>query len=712
MEEERMGLTNYKNYGFYEEAVKDLSKRMIIYVPEAITKDNIIDHIYGITNILKDGIETEEVHNLAFRVSWGGDLQCNLSIVDYWFNLFMWYAPLKLNEKINPCNIFWDETLQQDHIRQYLDKYAATLQNKIEYGGNGISQEICEAMYYFSLIENFALYLANTVNHEDDIELMNRCEEFKQLMHISMADVPFEDVKSVGMDYTYKIIDIIKNSESILGYEHGLTNSFKSQEGINPRQYKEVEFNIGNKPKIDGTVYPYLIDKSFKMGGVDNPLYYFIESDVGRTAQIYSKNNVGDSGDFARLLGLNNTDTILYPDPDYSCGSQNFIKYEIKTKKHLSMIKNRYYRFNPRGMERVIDENDMSLVGKTVYLRSPITCASKAAGLGICRKCYGDLYYINRFINVGKFAAEALSSELTQKLLSAKHLLETKILQIHWVEQFYKYFDIDINAITISNAMKDVDDLHKYSLVINPEDIELVNEDDYDDDDISYTEVYNEYINSFVINTPYGESFDIRTDDNTDLYISTELNNIIRKKAYNVDNMIVVPLSELVDTPMFYVPINNNELKKLMEDIMHILNKKCVTTSLNKDTASQTISDLSIDGGLHLDSIHLELILSNQIVNPNDILTRPNWNIPEVSYRLLTLNEALTNNPSVIISLLYKDLNKVLYNPLTFAKHGPSFFDLFYMEQPQKYISKDLITEDAGIEVPESGIPMIRHIEK
>ena len=60
-----------------------------------------------------------------------------------------------------------------------------------------------------------------------------------------------------------------------------------------------------------GTVYPYIIDKSFKTGGVNDPLSYFIESSTARAAQIMSKTNVGDSGNFARLLGLNNTDTIL-----------------------------------------------------------------------------------------------------------------------------------------------------------------------------------------------------------------------------------------------------------------------------------------------------------------------------------------------------------------------------------------------------------------
>ena len=63
---------------------------------------------------------------------------------------------------------------------------------------------------------------------------------------------------------------------------------------------------------------------------------------------------------------------------------------------------------------------------------------------------------------------------------------------------------------------------------------------------------------------------------------------------------------------------------------------------------------------------------------------------------MFTLNQALTNNPSIIISMLYKDLHRVLYNPLSFNKNAPSFFDLFFCEQPQVYMSDELLTEDTS----------------
>ena len=65
-----------------------------------------------------------------------------------------------------------------------------------------------------------------------------------------------------------------------------------------------------------------------------------------------------------------------------------------------------------------------------------MTCESAAKGQGICYKCYGELAYVNKDINPGRYASEKLSAELTQRLLSAKHLLETVIKKIQWCKEF------------------------------------------------------------------------------------------------------------------------------------------------------------------------------------------------------------------------------------------------------------------------------------
>ena len=710
-----MSLINYKNYFMYADMVKNNIKK-IIYVPKDIDMNNIYDHITGITNILKDGIDTEYVETTKINISWGAGIDCDLSIPDYWFNLFMWTMILKTNQEIRPKHIFWKEELKKFDLKNFVDKFIATRENKIRIEDYELNSIICDGLWEYANIEQFSMFLANTINNEDDIALMNANQEFYDLLHCSLANVPFEDVKSEGMRLTNRAIDIIKDSEKYLGYEHGLTNSFRASEAVNPKQYKEASLNIGTKPNGSGGIYPYIIDKSFKTGGVNDRLSYFIESSAARLAQILSKTNVGDSGDFARLLGLNNIDTILNLNRDYECMSHHYIKFEIKSAKHLSMVKNRYYRFNPNGMDYIIDDEDESLIGQTIYLHSPMTCASNSSGHGICKQCYGNLYYTNMNINVGKIAAEILSSQLTQILLSAKHLLESRIIAMKWVLKFLEYFKIDGNMIILNDEFYENCDLRKYMLIIDPEDVELVNDDEeysFDDEPSDTIGSYNEYVSRFIIRTPSGEEIEMGTLDKDPMFISNELNRIIRRRANNSEGKVNVPLTALVgDIPLFFIKINNNEISKTMNDIINIINKSSVTSNMTKDEALQSLVDLVVEGGLTIDAIHLEVILSNQIVDADDILKKPNWNNPYAQYKLLTLNKALTNNPSVIISLLYQDLRKTLYDPLSFAKNKPSFFDLFFCEDPQNYISDELLTEDSGIVDPNTKVIMATKINK
>ena len=714
-------LVNFKNYYIYADMISNRKSGMTIYVPDDITAENIADHIDGIDAILKDGIDEDYIHNLKIEVSWENNISCKLFIVDYWFNLFMWSMILKNNDSIRPKHVFWSKELKRKNIKKFVDSYVLTKENKIKYGNVFLNNNICDGLWNYSNIEQFSYYLANTINNEDDIRLMELVPEYNDLIHVSLADVPFDKVKEAGMDATNKAIEIIKNSRDYIGYDHGLANSFKASEAINPRQFKESRLNIGTKPNGKGDVYPYKIDKSFTTGGVNTPLDYFIESSTARAAQIMSKTNVGDSGDFARLLGLNNMDTILNLDLNYECMSQHFMKYTIKTEKHLNMIKNRYYRLNPKGMQYLIDSNkDKHLIGQTIYLKSPMTCASKTSGNGICKCCYGDLYYTNLNINVGKIAAEILSSILTQILLSAKHLLETRIVAIKWLPQFQDFFDVDINTIKLTDL--DELDLKKYSMIIDPDDVYLVNEEEdtisYDDEGNEITieadensGVYNEYVCRFYIQTPNGEMIECGTQDNESMYISNELNEQIRHRASAVDGKVSIPLSVLTDHPLFYIKISNDEISKTMNDIINIINKASVTENMNKDEALQNLIDLVIDGGLDIDAVHLEVILANQIVSPDNALIRPNWNDPYAQYKILTLDHSLVNNPSIVVSLLYKDLHKVLYNPLSFSKHAPSFFDLFFCEQPQVYMSDGLFSNDIHINDPERGIDMVRIVE-
>ena len=698
---DELPLSNYKNYGIYGECAHG---HTTVINTSDLTRENWGFHYNCILNLLRDGIETDDIQSSFIEVHFADGNKLDLTIPDYLLNLIMWNMLIRTNIPIESKHVFFADEIKKDTIKDYIDKFLIDTSRK-RFTNKELNNIIDDTLYHMHDIDEFSMFLSNTVNLEDNVFLMEKNPEFYQCMHADLSNVPIEDVKSVGMQYANKAIDMMKKAKEYLGYDHCLADAWRASEGINAKQFKEFTINIGTKPDGRGGVFEKAIANSFINGGVASPLDYFIESSTGRTAQIIKYKNVGSSGHFARLLGLNNMDSHLHPDPNYDCCSKNFLRIFVKDAKTLKMLRNRYYRLRPDGVEGIITNKSQELIGRTIFLRSPITCASAARGQGICYKCYGDLAYtvydagINFGVNIGRIASENLSSSLTQKLLSAKHLLETFVEKVTWVDKFYELFEIEGNVVRLNSELDEKD----YKLLIDPNSIELENEEDDDlssmSDDDDTAPIYNEYITEFDVMD--GEDiYHITNDKGIKLYISSELNTIIRRKGEPVDGKICIDFSELKDAEtLFIIPIENNELSKTLNHLEDLLNTNNAINGMDIHQLLQAIIETVIEGGLKIASTHLEVIISNQCRDAEDILKRPKWYLYDPDYTILSLNKALTCNPSVVISMSYQKVGKLLYNPLTFKKNGSSFMDLFFMERPQ-YAIKGIEEKDEFKPIP------------
>ena len=679
-----------ENYGIYAPLAE--GKPISINTVD-ITRDNLEDHYNWMLNVFKDGIYDEDLHPVKFTVTFANGHTVRLTMFDYFLNLIMWYNIVMSGQQILGRHLFFADEITKNTIKDYIDRFLIE-ENRKKISNVILNNIIDDSITKFHDIDLFAMYLSNTLCLEDSLALMKASEEFRECLHVDVSNVPLEDVKAVGMKAARRSIEIIKDAKSILGYDHCLADAFRARQGINEKQYKEFQNNIGTKPDGRGSVFPTAINKSFINGGVSEPIDYFIESSTGRTAQIIKLKNVGTSGSFARNLGLNNMDSKLHDDPNYDCRSDNFVRITIKDKKYLKVFHNRYYRMSPDGLEHQVNfRRDTHLIGQTIYLRSPITCASSASGKGVCYKCYGDLAYTlfdvekGFGINIGRIASEILSSSLTQRLLSAKHLLESSITKVTWCDAFNEFFEITDNIIKIAPEL----DYRDFRILIDPDSIELENDEDADlsDSDDADPGMYNEYITEFdVLRVSTGEVFHIFNDKSEKLFLTNEINGIIRKKGDPEDGKISISFNELKEAYLFIIQIENDELAKVLNKLLAILNKKDTTQSYPSiSDLYQDLVDTAIEGGLDVSGSHLEIILMNQIRDSEDMFEKPKWWEHNPGYNIITLNEALTNNPSVIVSMSYQKIKRMFYNPLTFKKNKASYMDLFFMERPQRVIN-------------------------
>lgn len=680
-------LDKLQNYWIYKDYIQNDYFEIDV---ESISKDNWNLHYDSVLNIFRDGIESDVIANKFITLNLDGK-KIRLSLPDYFINLVLWYMFIQTGLPIELKHIFFPKEITSMEIKKYIDEFFIARCKKFM-DNKKLNNVIADMLHYLGFVDEFSMFFVNSINIQDDIDMMNAIPEYYDLLHPDLSNVSIADAKKFGMECIYKIEEYVKDAKKYIGHDHIYTNAFRAKESINLKQLREYMCFIGAKPDGEGGVFPHIIPTSFISGGVEDNLAYFIESAAGRTAQIMAKLNIGTSGAFGTNLGLNNTGSFLHHDPNYVCNTTNYIKITIKSKKMLSYFAKRYYRESPDGFEKLIDINDESLVGKTLYFRSPITCASASRGDGICYRCYGDLAYVNKDINIGKYASEETNSNFTQRLLSAKHLLETVISKIDWSKEFREHFEIDVNIIKI----KEDANVKNAKLYFNTNDIFVDNEEDVEgaSDEEMLDSMYNEYVPSFtlVINNKH---YKFETPEIDRFYLSKELSAAIQRNAKSYTEESYVSLKDIgSDDPLFFIEIQNNELSRTMKLAQSILNKQDVTSTFNKDSITQAYLETIIEGGLSILSVHNEVLISNQIRAADDILDTPNWVNENEPYQLLTLNRALFNNPSVTTSLAYEKVSMALQNPLTYKKTKSASLDLFYMEQPQMFLNRDIVRID------------------
>ena len=663
---------------------KDLCKKgkQTIYTKD-INEGNINQYFYSLINIFRDGIETEEVQKMMIHVIFENNIDVDLAVFDFTMNLMFWQLCTAVNHPIWDVHLVFFEDITKRGIKEYIDNiFVDKYRKKLPF--KDLNNIIDNVLGKFRDLRIFQTYLANTLNIEDTIDLMNQYPEFDETMHFDISGIPLEDIKEAGMAVTNKQIKFIKESN------HCLRDSFRTGEAISPKQYKEVAVNIGTKPDGQGSVFSHPITHSFLNGGLSTPEEVFIESSVGRVAQILQKTNVGESGALARALEINNQDTFLHDDPNYVCDTCNFQEVTIESEQMLKMYDLRYYRENPRGVDKLMKYKTADrekIIGKKLFFRSPMTCASAARGHGICYKCYGDLAYAEQNVNIGQIAAEGLSSIYTQILLSAKHLLESLVIKMEWSEGFFDRFSLCFNTI----ALRPDKQYNGWKLIINDE---INTMDEMDDVE------YNYYINSFVIRDPNGKEFNIHTSEADNIYIDPDFYNIIMADSnsnYSDDDDFYAELdmAKLTDIPvLFVIEIKNNELSATMDKIEKLIDNKSVISQYDRHELLHQFTITNIQGNITLNAVHFEVLLMNQIRDADDIIALPDWTIPNAPYQVLTLTKALSDNISIGVRLQSSKTQKILLNPENSKLHKSAIVDVFYMEKPQEFLNPEYVSDE------------------
>ena len=700
---------NMANYGPYSCIVEN--HEMSINTSQ-LNDSNIDDHINWIFNIFADGIDLDEIQSSMMHVTFVNkpNHAFNYTLEDYLLQLIFWKLPVSIQEPLTTETIFWNRRETTGYISDYVNRiFIKKFINRIKANNIQMNTELLirmnvsinETFEEFKKFTQYQMYLNSTLCLEDTLDFMNKYPEFNDSMHLDVTGMPLSEINKAGMNAANLQVQYITMPES----DHCLKVFFQSGECLNTKQYKEVSGVVGPKPNGEGGILPVPIRTSYLNGGLNTEEAYTVDASASRVAQMLSHENVGKSGDFARILELNSMDTKLYPDSRYKCDTKHTITRFIKDQATLNIYDGRYYRFRKifeDGSEpdRVIDsKKDGWLIGRTIELYSPMTCASRSRGEGICYRCYGDLAYTNFNINVGVIATELVSAKYTQVQLSAKHLLEAHVRELIWNNPIENILMINFNTITCYDTEEYLQRYANSKLIINTADFDYEDEND----DLEY----NAFVTSFCIEEN-GVITEYHADNNDMIYLSNDLNDILASKLKTMkyrnsdeDVAIEIPMTDLIELDeIFLFHIGNDELSRIVTAAKSLLNKAPVTSALSKDEILDQFCAINLSGGFKNASIHYEVILANQMRDADDQLELPDWTQREARYQILPLSKSLMNNPSITVSLQYQKIAQQIWKPITFIKKKPSMNDLYFMVQPQEYIHADgLVTDKDNVNV-------------
>ena len=530
---------------------------------------------------------------------------------------------------------------------------------------------------------DFNVIMAMSMNIESFINVAKKNPRVNEIFRTQLPEgLQPKEIEKIQHDLMVELIDILKHEPDMCLYP-----MLHAGAGIKDKQLSEFAIIGGLKPDINGNTLPEPINSNFLMHGLNNVTNYYIDAQAGRKSIILNKSSMGTSGHFSTKCMMVSSTVHLsqqfcndvanhHVDP-HGCNTKRPVLYYVAGEDQLKKINRRYYYLEPTMIElRCVNAKyDKWLIGKMIYLRSPITCTCED---GVCPICYGDLAYTNaeREFSIGCFAAAKLNNTLSQNILSTKHLLTTNSEEILFCKRFYDFFKLDSCKFKVD--MDSTENFDDWYVRILTDDIFEFNAKEEGD--------FNYFIERFFLyNKKTKESIEIKELNKTQtMYLYEDVLKMFKAPRNKDFDGVELCINELADdeTYLAIIIIENNELTKPLKNIMRLLDRKDHYNCEDIDQLVNKMSDLLIECGHKLDLVHAECIIRAIIKDIDNVLIRPRFDNETKlkDYQILTVSSALLNNPSLTVSLSFQDLGKQVTNPNTNIKCEKSTYDYLFSE--------------------------------
>lgn len=523
---------------------------------------------------------------------------------------------------INDVNI--DDFILHDYLsekdRCKIQKNIVTTLTSYGYAIKQIQEEIAtmslnlkELMIVFSHAD-MQLFTAENLflDHYKDSEIIRDINNTEYPSDIQTADIISQNQEK----YTILEKEMIKRNNPFF-------IDAKYTKIIKPKQMEELYINFSQIPDGKNIVPVIMNGNGFRAGyhGVD---IMYAGAIASRVPDIMNDAYMGSAGYFNRNLMILTYGTLSKT--VYDCGSENPIPITVD-EIALDMMDGRfYYDYKGSRVLHVLHKEDVHLIGKKLWFRSPCTCNLRE---DCCHICYGT-----KALKVGQleggfvYTTEIMTSRVSQNILSAKHLLRANAEKVEYSDSFDKFFTIESSAVMPK-------DEKRFNIYIR---------DDYQD---NIAESLTVYIGKEMTPVTISRYSNIYIDDKI---IDKMKDEVIDEVLYHkISSYQVIEIAEGIFCTI--IPINIM-MTQIYMNIMRLFESDISKFDRVEDVVV-TLMKL-LHGTIPFMSTHGEIIISKLLRDIDNKLLRPDFTIPDVKYQMLKLKSALQNTESVTTALSFE----------------------------------------------------------
>lgn len=290
-------------------------------------------------------------------------------------------------------------------------------------------EEILSLIYFivnqlFNELVKFAGAYVATLDITDILDL----EEDEEVQALKAKTEPTSTSIMEFYSKAYKII-----TESSRHRNNSLVK-FIRMKILNTNQVNQCILARGLPTEVTGTILSTPIMSNYVTGMYK--LYDFMaESRAASTHLFSAEAPLQDTEYFARRLQL--VGMVVEGITMQDCGNQQFLHWSVKppvfrngrkiSDGDLNNLKGKLYVNEETGQLTEITGREEHLYGKSIRIRSVLHCREPNPHR-VCATCFGQLHHnVSRFANLGHLCDANLTQQLTQTILSTKHVIGSAI---------------------------------------------------------------------------------------------------------------------------------------------------------------------------------------------------------------------------------------------------------------------------------------------